>query len=60
MTEPGTRVLAWWVDRHDRLWQFVTDDDYYALRCYEDGEWRAHETWISWGDYGDTGVTAND
>ena len=54
--ETGIRVLAWWLDKHDRPWQFVTEGDYYALRCYERGAWQTHESWCSWGDHGDTGA----
>lgn len=48
----GPRLLAWWEGRYGRMYQFVQEDDYFALRSKDEGddEWIYSGTWISHSD----------
>jgi len=45
----GPRLLAWWEDSYGRTYQFVQQDDYFALRSQDEGsnEWIYSGSWIS-------------
>lgn len=44
--ERGPKLLAWWTDKHGQWFQFLQQDDYYAIRYEQDGEWLYMGSWI--------------